>query len=141
MLAALVGVGLAAGFINVVAGGGSLLTVPLLILLGLPETVANGTSRVAIFVQNASAIIKYRREGRLDGRLLRTLVPPALVGAALGAFVATRISDATFRAVLVWVMLGCALFVVLEPKRFYDRVTSGDGPRLALPFSLRVELR
>jgi len=129
-LAALVGVGLAAGFINVVAGGGSLLTVPLLIFLGLPETVANGTSRVAIFVQNASAITKYRREGRLDGRMLRTLVPPVLVGAALGAFVATRISDATFRAVLVWVMLGCAVFVVFEPKRLYDRAKRGDGPRL-----------
>ena len=54
-LLALLGAGAVAGYVNVVAGGGSLLTVPLLIFLGLPETVANGTSRVAILTQSISA--------------------------------------------------------------------------------------
>jgi hypothetical protein len=131
MLLALVATGMAAGFINVVAGGGSLLTVPLLIFLGLPENTANGTSRLALLVQNAVALAKYHREGRLDVALLRRLALPAIAGAALGAVAATRISDAAFRTVLAWVMLGCALLVAVEPMFRSARRTRTGGATLS----------
>jgi len=115
VLALLLG-GAASGFLNVVAGGGSLITVPLLIFLGLPETTANGTSRLAIFVQCIPALITYRRAGQLDVTLLRKLGPPAVAGAALGALVGARLPDAGFRALLGAVMLACAVLVVVKPK-------------------------
>lgn len=115
-LAMLAAAGLVAGFVNVVAGGGSLLTMPLMVFLGLPEGVANATARVAIFVQNVSAVTRYRRSGQLDLGAVKLLVPPALLGAALGAAVASRMPDTGIRALLGWVMLGCAVLVVWNPR-------------------------
>jgi uncharacterized membrane protein YfcA len=114
-VAALLCVGVAAGFINVVAGGGSLLSVPLLIFLGLPETIANGTSRLAILTQSVSAVVAYERAGRIDRTLLVRFSLPALLGAGVGAYGATQLADDSFRAILGWVMLGCAVFVVSNP--------------------------
>ncbi len=109
-------VGIASGFMNVVAGGGSLLAVPALIFLGLPETVANGTSRIALIVQNVSAVTHYQRAGRLDLAALRRLAWPTLLGAAGGAALGAAMPDHGFRVVLAWIMLGCALLVVFSPS-------------------------
>jgi len=106
-------VGVAAGYANVVAGGGSLLTVPALIFLGVPDTAANGTSRIAILVQNVFAVATYERAGKLDKKLLLTLSPPVILGAGVGAAYAAHMSDAGFRTVLGWVMLGCAALVAM----------------------------
>src|SRR5262252_9313300 len=107
----LFGVGVLAGYLNVIAGGGSLLAVPMLIFLGLPEGVANATSRPAILMQAVTAVLKYRGAGKLDGKLARVLLPPTLIGAVAGAVVATYVSDALFRGILAWVMIACALVV------------------------------
>jgi uncharacterized membrane protein YfcA len=115
-VAALLAVGVIAGFVNVVAGGGSLLSLPLLIFLGLPETVANGTTRLAIVTQSITAIAAFRRGGRIDSAWLARLAPPALLGAAAGAYGATQLADDSFRALLGWVMLGCAAFVAIDPR-------------------------
>ncbi len=129
-LAALLVAGVAAGFINVVAGGGSLLTMPLLIFLGLPESTANGTARVAILIQNASAVVAYRRAGRLDWGLFRPMLAPVLLGACVGAMVASRLPDTGFRIVLGWVMLACAAIVALDPSKLYARGQRPE-PRLS----------
>jgi uncharacterized membrane protein YfcA len=127
---ALLCVGLAAGFVNVVAGGGSLLSVPLLIFLGLPETTANGTSRLAILTQSVSAVTAFWRAGRIDRGTLARFTPPTLIGAAAGAYAATQLADQSLRAILGWVMLGCAAFVVTNPK--LDRgASAAAGPRLS----------
>lgn len=118
--------GAVAGTVNVLAGGGSLLTVPALIFLGLPPTVANGTNRVAILVQNVGATWGFHRRGRLDGRWVRPALLPTLMGALLGAWVATRISDAAFQRILAGVMIGAALWMVLRAPA--DAVDSGAGP-------------
>ncbi len=62
------GAGLIAGFLNVMAFGGSLITLPVLIFLGLPVAVANGTNRFAILVQNVAAVDNFRRLGYADAR-------------------------------------------------------------------------
>lgn len=62
MILALIGTGLAAGFINTTAGGGSMLTLPLLMFLGLPANVANGTNRIAILLQNVIAVNTFRQK-------------------------------------------------------------------------------
>jgi hypothetical protein len=123
---ALLVAGAASGFINVVAGGGSLITLPLLIFLGLPETTANGTSRLAIIVQSVTATLAFKRAGQLDMELVGQLAPPALIGAVIGALVGVRLSDAGFRTLLGIVMLGCAVLVVLRP----GSGATGAAPKL-----------
>ena len=70
-----------AGFVNTLAGGGSLITFPLLIFLGLPASVANGTNRVAILLQNGVALSSFRQSNVLDAPGVAILGIPAVVGA------------------------------------------------------------
>lgn len=113
----LVLVGAVAGFLNVMAGGGSLLTLPLLIFLGLPAATANGTNRVAIFFQNIFAIGGFKRQGVFPARLALLCTVPALAGSYLGANLAVDIDEQLFRRLLAIIMIGVLLFTVVDPMR------------------------
>src|SRR5210317_459137 len=116
---ALMLVGVIAGFLNVLAGGGSLLTLPLLIFFGLPAATANGTNRVAIFCQNIFAITGFKRQGVFPIRLALLCMPPALLGSYLGANLAISVDEMLFRRLLAMIMVGVLLFMVFDPmKRF-----------------------
>jgi uncharacterized membrane protein YfcA len=116
---ALMLVGVIAGFLNVLAGGGSLLTLPLLIFFGLPAATANGTNRVAIFCQNIFAITGFKRQGVFPIRLALLCMPPALLGSYLGANLAINVDEMLFRRLLAMIMVGVLLFMVFDPmKRF-----------------------
>ncbi len=116
---ALMLVGVIAGFLNVLAGGGSLLTLPLLIFFGLPAATANGTNRVAIFCQNIFAITGFKRQGVFPIRLALLCMPPALLGSYLGANMAINVDEMLFRRLLAMIMVGVLLFMVFDPmKRF-----------------------
>jgi uncharacterized membrane protein YfcA len=105
----LVAVGLVAGFLNVMAGGGSLLTVPVLVFMGLPGPVANGTNRIAILAQNLSAITAFFRRGFSDFRLSLSLAACAIPGAVAGALLGTGLEGVWFNRILALVMLGVML--------------------------------
>lgn len=111
----LFGVGLVAGTINVIAGGGSMITLPVLILLGLPPNVANGTNRVAILVQNTGATWSFRRLGLISGPWIRLAVPPALVGVVFGTWAALHVGDMAFQRILALVMVVAAAWIVWHP--------------------------
>lgn len=129
----LVLVGLVAGFLNVLAGGGSLLTLPILIFTGLPAAVANGTNRVAIFFQNIFAISGFRRQGIFPWKLALLCVAPALVGSYLGANLAVTIDDAMFRRTLAIIMVGVLIFTALDPmKRLRGTVERFTPVRIAV---------
>jgi len=108
-------VGLVAGTLNVIAGGGSMLTLPVMIFLGLPATVANGTNRVAILIQNIGASASFHRRRLTSGAWLWLAVPPALVGAVLGTLLAVRIGDVAFQRVLAIVLVVVAAWTVWKP--------------------------
>ena len=99
-----------AGVVNVVAGGGSFLTLPLLIFLGLPPSVANGTNRVGIFLQNLFAVWGFHRHDVLDWQALRWAALPAVVGAPLGTWLALSLQEATFQKVLAFLVVGITLW-------------------------------
>jgi len=112
-------VGIVAGILNVLAGGGSLLTLPLLIFMGLPSAVANGTNRIAIFCQNIFAIRGFRSRGVLPLQLALLCTPPALLGSWWGANMAISLDDLMFKRILALIMLGVLIFTALDPmKRF-----------------------
>ena len=107
--------GLAGSLLNVVAGGGSFLTLPILILTGLPPGVANGTNRVGILFQNAAAVWEFRRSGVDQSGWALTAGIPATLGAIAGSLIATRVSDDLFRATLSWLMIVMSLWIVWDP--------------------------
>lgn len=109
--------GTVAGTVNVIAGGGSMLTLPLMIFLGLPASVANGTNRVAIVVQNIGAVSRFRRHGLLDPAWVPIAAVPALVGAIAGSWLALRIDDASFQRILAVLMVAIALWTIWNPLK------------------------
>ena len=123
----LFGTGIAAGFLNTVAAGGSLLALPMLIFLTPDSTLANGTNRIAIFFQNVSAIIGFRRKGVSDFRYGILLAVPAVIGAVIGAILATDIKDAAFNLILAVVMITMLILTLINPTaRLKDRIESRD---------------
>lgn len=123
-LAALCGAGLAAGFINVMAGGGSFLTLPALMLLGLPADVANGTNRVGILLQSLTGSMSfYRRDVFRAQDVLPALIPSGL-GAVLGALGAAVTPDTLLKPVLLTALILMALWITFRPKSFAG---GGDG--------------
>lgn len=113
----LFGAGLVAGTLNVIAGGGSLLTLPVLIFLGLPATVANGTNRVAILAQNIGAVWSFNRHRVIEWRLVPLAAIPAAVGAIVGTWAAIRIGDAAFQRVLAAIMVAVVVWTIWDPLR------------------------
>lgn len=117
-LALLVVFAAVAGVINAMAGGGSLLLIPLLIAIGLPPTVANGTLRVAVVAQTLLTSITFHRRGVREHRAALALLAPMLVGAAAGTWLATRMPDTSMRAVFGVLLAAWALLLLLRPDRF-----------------------
>lgn len=98
-------IGLAAGFINVMAGGGSTLTLPILIFLGLDGATANGTNRVAILIQNIFAVWGFRQKKYSHFKLSLKFALFTLPGAVIGALVAVQVSDVLFKRLLSLVII------------------------------------
>jgi uncharacterized membrane protein YfcA len=107
-------VGGVSGVLNVLAGGGSFLTLPLLIFLGLPPSVANATNRVGVLTQNIAGVWGFHRHDVLEWRWAFGTIAPALVGAALGTWAALRISDEAFTRVLALLMVVVTLWTLLH---------------------------
>jgi uncharacterized membrane protein YfcA len=106
----LFGLGIAVGFINVNAGGGSSLTLPTLIFMGLDEAMANGTNRVAILVQNIFAVASFKKQQFSDFKLSGKLSLFTLPGAVIGSILATKISGLLFQKILG----GVLIFIVIS---------------------------
>jgi uncharacterized membrane protein YfcA len=111
----LVAAGVVASVLNVLAGGGSFLTLPILIFLGLPTVVANGTNRLGVLMQNASAVWGFHHAGVLDWRWALTASIPALIGSAVGTWAALAIGDEAFRRILALVMVLVTITTLFAP--------------------------
>lgn len=108
--------GLAAGIVNTLAGGGSLLTVPLLVLTGLPGTVANGTNRVGVLIQNGVAAWGFRAQGVSGLSGATPVVAPVAVGALAGAAAASQLEPALFERIFGVLMLVLLVPTVVRPR-------------------------
>lgn len=100
MLAIFFGLGTLVSCINSIAGGGSTFSLPIMIFLGLPPTVANGTNRVGILIGNISSVMNLRRHGYLNSKLYWQLFPPTLIGAFFGLFFLMKLDDRLFQGIL-----------------------------------------
>ena len=118
-------VGLIAGTLNVIAGGGSLLSLPVMIFLGLPPTVANGTNRVAILIQNIGASWSFHRRGLVSREWLLLAVPPALAGAVAGTIAAVQIGELEFQRVLAVILVVAAAWQIWNPVKLHPEGEAG----------------
>ncbi len=109
-------VGFVAGVINTMAGGGSLLTLPMLIFLGLDPAVANGTNRIGIFIQSITSVAGFKSKGIKPSSFGVYLGISALLGSLIGAQIAVDIKGDTFNKILAIVMVVVVFFMVFKPK-------------------------
>lgn len=115
--------GLACGFINTVASSGSALTLPLLIFMGLPPAVANGTNRLPVFCASLIASITYVRSGVVDSKILSFVLPPSLVGGLVGILIADHIPEYLIKALVTIAIVIAFLLLFTKVKETFERVT------------------
>lgn len=112
----LVFAGTFAGFVNTIAGGGSLVVVPILIFMGLPSSEANGSNRVAILIQNIFSVAGFRSKGVYVFPFALYVAAPAVIGAIIGSKIAVDISDQLFNRILAVVMLTVMGITIFKPS-------------------------
>jgi uncharacterized protein len=112
----IIGVGFLAAFLNTVGGGGSLFSVPILTFMGLPITMANATSRVAILFQNFFAVGGFRSKGvELPWPYSLYLGLASLGGGLIGSLLASKVPDAVFSKIFVGVMIFSVILILYDP--------------------------
>ena len=121
-----------AGAVNAIAGGGSMLTVPLLDLAGAEGQAANGSNRVGILTSNVSSLVSYRREGATIPGGLAPILVPAVAGAAIGALAISQLTDDTFRTVFGLIMIPLIVLTIVRPK------VQAEGVRWNTPITVVV---
>jgi uncharacterized protein len=133
----LFGAAVLAGAVNSIAGGGTLLSFPMALAAGLPSPIANATNAVAMCPGSLASAWAYRRELRPARALAGRLLPPTIVGAAIGALLMRWTSERAFDAIVPWLVLGATLAILLQEamgralarRADHSREASGPGER------------
>ncbi len=120
--------GILAGFVNTIAGGGSVITLPALMLLGMPADIANGTNRVGVAIQSLAAMREFSRHGRLDGPAILPVLAPTMGGSLLGALTASWIPVVLLKPLLLGTMMAMTVLMLVKPQFI--------PPDDSVPFSL-----
>lgn len=115
-IALLAGTGFLAGGINTVAGGGSNLTLPALMMLGLPADVANGTNRVAVLMQCIVGVRGYDKHQTLDRPAIKAILLPTVIGGVVGALAAALMPNLYLKPILLITILTMSLVILLRPN-------------------------
>ena len=130
----LFGIGTVAGMMNVMAGGGSTLTLPALIFLGLDSALANGTNRVAILIQNIFAILSFRQQQHHEFRTSLQMALWTIPGGFIGALVAVTIDEQWFQRILAVVLIGVVLSMFFTPQKQIRSLADDSKPRKPLVY-------
>lgn len=120
--------GIFAGWLNVMTGGGSLLTVPVMIFMDIPAPVANGTNRIAILAQNITAVYTFFRRGFSDFKLSMSLSAMASIGAVGGAMLGVKLEGVWFNRILAIVMIIIMVLMATGKKISHD-TTENQKPK------------
>jgi hypothetical protein len=118
IVVAVIFVGFIAGFINTLAGSGSLLTLPLLMFLGLPANVANGTNRIAILLQNIVGVSSFKKQKVLDVKHGIWLGLPAVIGSFIGASIAINLNEEIMRTTIGGLLVVMLFIIIYKPDKW-----------------------
>jgi len=121
--------GLMVGFINTLAGGGSIISLSVLMMLGLPAPLANGTNRIAIAIQTLTATSSFKRQKVLPIRKAIYMSIPAVIGSLIGSWIAVDINEEVFEKAIGVVMLIMLVFILYKPQKYiYGRAEIMEKP-------------
>lgn len=112
----LIAAGFLAGAINAIAGGGSLVSFPALMLTGMPAITANATNSLAVWPGSITAVLAYRRLLSETRRSALILVWPSLVGSLIGSYILLHTSERSFRAVVPWLIVFACVLLMLQDR-------------------------
>jgi uncharacterized membrane protein YfcA len=110
--------GLMVGFINTLAGGGTIISLSLFMFLGLPPAIANGTNRLAVVFQTVTSSLGFIRHKALDYKKATVLGIPVVMGSILGTWIAIDINPRAFEIILAISMVFMLFFVIYKPSRW-----------------------
>jgi uncharacterized membrane protein YfcA len=110
--------GFLAGFVNTLAGSGSAITLPLLVFLGLPATVANGTNRIGVLFQTTMSTTTYHRAGVMPWQDANSLLIPTIIGGIVGASIAIDLNEQQMRLAIGAMLVFTFFLILLKPKRW-----------------------
>ncbi|CAG20591.1 sulfite exporter TauE/SafE family protein [Photobacterium profundum] len=108
--------GFLAGIINTLAGGGSNLTLPALMIMGMPAEVANATNRVGVAMQAVTAVSGFKRHGKMDSDDIIPILIPSVIGGLIGAAAAAYMPTEYIKPVLLGTMLIMAAVMLVKPS-------------------------
>lgn len=114
----ILGVGILCGFINTLAGSGSLISLPALMFIGLDPHTANGTNRIGIFFQNIVSSTNFHRKKLLDIKAGFILALPTILGSIAGAFIVLELPDRVVELVVASVLFIMLIPIFMKPGRW-----------------------
>jgi len=118
MYLAVIVAGLFAGFVNTLAGSGSLITLPLLMFLGLPANIANGTNRIGVFVQSAVSSLSFRQQKIFSFRDTVWMAVPAVAGSLAGSLLAVRINERIMEMLIAGLLIFMFFVILYKPEKW-----------------------
>jgi uncharacterized membrane protein YfcA len=120
----------AAGIVNAIAGGGTLITFPALLATGVPPVAANATNTVALFPGQLASSVAYRSHLAEERKRALVLAVPSLLGGVLGAVLLLWLPEAAFKAAVPWLILFACLVLALQTqlKRLVAGVRHANHP-------------
>lgn len=110
--------GLLVGFINTLAGGGTIISISFFMMFGLPITVANGTNRIAVLLQTLTSTVTFKSRKILDVKKGIYLGIPTIIGSIAGAFVAVDLNKLIFERAFAVIMLIMLFFMIFKPEKW-----------------------
>ncbi len=112
------GIGVISGFINTISAGGSYITLPVLILMGVPPQVANASNRVGIVLQSIVSAVTYYRRGLLNVSKAMYLAVPCILGSFVGAYMAVTMDDTLFKRLIGIFMIVTIILMFTKPREW-----------------------
>lgn len=113
-------VGFVSGFINTLAGSGSLLTLPMLIFMGLPVNIANGTNRVAILLQSIVGVSGFKQKKVFEWRDGLWLTIPSTIGALVGSMLAVNLNEGLMNRIIGGLLVVMFFIILYKPEKWIN---------------------
>jgi len=108
--------GLLVGFINTLAGGGTIISLTVLMWLGLPINIANGTNRVAVFLQTLTGVGSFQHDHLIDWRKSLKIGIPTVLGSVVGSFIAVKLDEKIIEQSFAIIMIMMLVFIIFKPS-------------------------
>lgn len=112
----LIATGIIAGIINTLAGGGSNLTIPALMVMGMPADIANATNRVGVLMQGIVGVKGFHKAGKLEDTKIMPILIPTLLGGIIGGSLASYAPEQWLKPLLLSAMISMTLIMLIKPS-------------------------